>query len=197
MSVTNFLNSKGFTNFEGNIKHCEPKVKDFIDLIKSSDNIHIMEIGFNAGHSAEIILKNNSKANLTSFDLGSHNYVGTAKQYIDNTYPDRHNLIIGNSTQTIPIFIQNNPDKKFDIIFIDGGHDYNIAKADLENCYHLAHKDTIVIIDDTIYTAGWEKNYSIGPTKTWVEHIKEKKIIELNRKDYSPGYGMSWGKYVL
>jgi predicted O-methyltransferase YrrM len=114
-----------------------------------------MEIGFNAGHSAEIFLQNNKDLILTSFDLGIHNYVNTAKEYIDITYPNRHTLILGDSTKTIPIYLENNKDTKFDIIFIDGGHEYEIAKADMENCFHLAHKDTIIVLDDTIFTRGW------------------------------------------
>ena len=154
-----------------------------------------MEIGFNAGHSAEVFLKNNSKLTLTSFDLGSHDYVLTAKEYIDVIYKNRHTLILGDSTITVPKYINDNPNKKFDVIFIDGGHDYSIANADLQNCMNLAHKDTIVIIDDTIYTPGWEHWYTIGPTKTWLEHIANNKIIGINKKDYRHGHGMSWGKY--
>ena len=155
-----------------------------------------MEIGFNAGHSAEVFLKNNSTLTLTSFDLGSHNYVLAAKEYIDLTYPNRHTLIIGDSTITVPKYIKNNKNKKFDIIFIDGGHDYKIANTDLLNCMKLAHKDTIVALDDTMFTKKWEQHYTIGPTKAWTEHLQENKIIELNRKDYTNGLGMSWGKYI-
>jgi predicted O-methyltransferase YrrM len=156
-----------------------------------------MEIGFNAGHSAEIFLKNNKELTLTSFDLGEHDYVNHAKEYIDITYPNRHKLILGDSTKTIPIYLQNNKDQNFDFIFIDGGHDYTIAKADIENCFHFAHKDTIIALDDTIFTNGWEAGYTIGPTKTWLENVEQNKIMELNRKDYCFGRGMSWGKYIL
>jgi len=34
---------------------------------------------------------------------------------------------------------------------IDGGHEYEIAKADMENCFHLSHTHK-----DTIFTNGWE-----------------------------------------
>jgi len=134
---------------------------------------------------------------LTSFDLGEHNYVITAKEYIDATYPNRHTLVLGDSRRTIPIYLENNKHIKFDIIFIDGGHDYQIAKTDLENCFHFAHKDTIVIMDDTIFTYGWEETYTIGPTRTWKENLEENKIIELSRKDYCKGRGMCWGKYIM
>ena len=176
MSITSFLKNKGFNSFEGCSQQIPQQVMDLINLTKKP-NINVMEIGFNAGHSAEVFLKNNKDLTLTSFDLGEHNYVTSAKEYIDVTYPNRHTLILGDSRTTIPIYLQNNKDTKFDIIFIDGGHDYEIAKADMENCFHLAHKDTIVALDDTIFTKGWEKGYTIGPTRTWIEHLQEKKII--------------------
>lgn len=196
MSITTFLNNRGFHSFEGYSQQVSQQVSDLINLT-NKPNINVMEIGFNAGHSAEVFLQNNTELTLTSFDLGEHNYVTTAKEYIDTTYPNRHKLFLGDSRTTIPIYLKNNKDTKFDIIFIDGGHQYEIAKADMENCFHLAHKDTIVVLDDTIFTKGWEKDYTIGPTRTWTEHLQQNKIIELNRKDYCIGRGMSWGKYIL
>jgi predicted O-methyltransferase YrrM len=196
MSITSFLSDRGFYYFEGYSQQVPQQVEDLI-ILTNKPNIKMMEIGFNAGHSAEVFLQNNKELTLTSFDLGEHNYVMTAKEYIDATYPNRHNLILGDSRTTIPNYLENNKDVKFDIIFIDGGHQYEIAKADMENCLHFAHKDTIVILDDTVFTEGWEQFYTIGPTRTWTEQLQENKIIELNRKDYCHGRGMSWGKYIL
>ncbi len=190
--VDKFLKDRGFTELEGNCYSCPLQVEQLRRLTTNSHKV--MEIGFNGGHSAEVFLSN-PQVTLTSFDLGMHNYVYPAKSYIDKMYPNRHTLIIGDSRVTLPEYIKNNT--TFDVIFIDGGHDYDIAKSDLENCFYLSHSDTIVIMDDTVYTVGNEKEYTIGPTKAWIEKLETNKIVELNRIEFSVGIGMSWGKYVL
>jgi len=196
MTLTEYLKSRGIDTFrEGYSQQVDGQVKDLIELTSKPD-INVMEIGFNAGHSAELMLENNKSLKLTSFDLGQYDYVLPGKEYINMTYPDRHKLYLGDSTLTVPAFTKQYPDAKFDVIFIDGGHLYPIAKADIDNCFHLAHKDTIVMLDDTMYTKDWEEGWTTGPTKAWLESIENNQIIELNRKDYMKGRGMSWGTYV-
>jgi hypothetical protein len=195
MSLQQFLFNKGFNNFEG---YCQQLPNQVYDLkrLTSNSNINMMEIGFNAGHSADIFLQNKD-LKLTSFDLGEHKYVSYAKEYIDSTYPDRHTLILGDSTVTVPLYIKDNKDVKFDIIFIDGGHEYNIVKNDMENCMKLAHSDTIVILDDTMFIKEWTEVYTLGPTKIWDEYLEQNKINEINRFHYYVGRGMVYGKYIF
>lgn len=196
MPITEYLNSKGFVKFEGYCQLVNQQVDDLIKLTQNGKK-RVLEIGFNAGHSAEVFLKNNKELELVSFDLGSHEYVKTAKDFIEMTYPGRHTLILGDSKKTVPQYLEENKNVKFDFIFIDGGHDYETAKADIENCFHFAHDYTIVALDDTMFKSEWMKGWNVGPTKVWQEKIAQKKIIEFERKNYEEGIGMSWGKYIM
>ena len=181
---------------EGYSQQVNGQVELFKKLMKNEKITSVLEIGFNGGHSADIFLKENPNVNVTSFDIGLHNYVKTGKEYIDMKFPNRHTLILGNSLETIPKYCENNSDKKFGIIFIDGGHDYKTAIGDLNNCKLLSHKDTIVIMDDTIYRKDWIQNWTIGPTKAWLDGIQQNIITEISREEYSKGRGASWGNYV-
>lgn len=61
----------------------------------------------------------------------------------------------------------------------------------------MAHKDTLVILDDTIFTSGWEEGWTFGPTQVWTEFLNDNKILFSQNKDYSKGLGMAWGKYNI
>ena len=195
-SLQDFLYENNIVCAEGFSQQVPEQIKDLIKLT-SSPNITLLEIGFNAGHSSELFLKNNPLLKVTSFDIGEHEYYKKGKEYIDCLYPERLTLIIGDSTFIIPFYTLSNPGKTFDIIFIDGGHDYHIAYADLMNCRKLAHKDTILILDDTVFTPKYVMSHTLGPTKVWKEAIEQGVITEINHGDYTFGRGMSWGKYVF
>ncbi len=196
MNLMSYLQSRGFNHFEGFSQQIPQQVYMLDKIIKSHNVKTVMEIGFNAGHSAEVILSASPDITLTSFDLGLHDYVSVGKNYIDNNFAFRHRLILGNSLETVPLFTNENPNVKFDLIFIDGGHLYETAKGDLMNCLKLAHDNTIVIVDDVVFTPGWEEEWTTGPTQVWLESINDNTIEEFGRIDFVSGRGMAWGKYL-
>jgi predicted O-methyltransferase YrrM len=114
------------------------------------DDGTICEIGFNAGHSAIAYLSANPKARIISFDIGHHSYTWKALQVLQHYYPDASiQLVIGDSARSVPDFIKLNPHVKCDLIFIDGGHTYEQAMADLKNMKALANpQGHVVVIDD-------------------------------------------------
>lgn len=198
MSLLDYYKSLNITMLEGYSQQVEGQVALLKRLINEPGIKNVMEIGFNAGHSAEIFLSSNSDISLTSFDLGDHHYVKIGKEFIDKNYPNRHTLILGDSNITVPEFINNNPNTKFDLIFIDGGHEYTTAINDIINCKNLAHSNTIVIMDDTIFVnKEFVANWNIGPTRAWTDAINSKYIISKGHEEYDLYRGNSWGKYNL
>jgi len=197
MSIKYYLMSKGLYSFEGFYQQKIEQVIDLTELIYNKPDINVLEIGFNIGFSSELFLNNNDSLTLTSFDLGTHEYNTIAKEYIDSTYPNRHTLILGNPIETIPKFINQNINETFDILFINGCQDYTTTKKYIDDCKNLVNENSIIILDNTIFTEEWETECTIGPTKIWTEYLQENKIVEINRKEYSIGRGMSWGNYVL
>jgi predicted O-methyltransferase YrrM len=152
----------------------------------------ILEIGFNAGHSSKFFLEH-TDATIVSFDLGCHVYTYYSKKIIDSLFPGRHTLILGDSKNSVKMY----PQEIFDLIFIDGGHEYTTAKSDLLNCKKFANQDTLVILDDTVFNSSWEESWTIGPTKVWKESKDKDIILPIDSIDYLPGRGMSWGKFKI
>ena len=177
---------------EGHCGDSEEQKKRLIKIILENNVKNVLEIGFNAGHSSEIFLSQDTE--VTSFDLGCYEYTKIGKKFLDKKFPGKHQLILGNSLETVPKFTS---DKKFDLIFIDGGHQYEIAMSDLLNCKKFSHKKTIIVLDDTISKNEWIEFWNHGPNKVWDEAKNKKIIRELGSEDYKKGKGQSWGYYNL
>ena len=192
------------------------------ELIGKCSPKSIMEIGFNAGHSALLFLAiTPPETKVVSFDLGEYAYVFVAKRYIDSVFPGRHTLVTGDSTITIPKYEEHvahwrkNPDTapplRFDFIFIDGGNQNDIPMKDIINSQRLiAGANTLVAIDDICRVPERHAHYTIEPTKAWAQMVRSGVISEDGFDDYyeimkrdnnSTGdcmaRGMAWGKYCL
>jgi len=143
----------------------------FMDLLISRPQIKIvLEIGFNSGVSAAYFLSSRDDVIVISVDIGEHKYVHDCKRLINEQFPGRHTLLIGDSKKIIPELIklgQIFPD----LIFIDGDHIAPTPLIDARNCLALAHKETILVMDDTNLLNGWA-----GVLEAMCELIKNKEI---------------------
>lgn len=184
------------TGYEGYSQQVPQQVETLGRLFRDHRPHRILEIGFNAGHSAEMFLSVYPDTVLLSFDLGAMPAVSIGKRFIDNRYAGRHALVIGDSTHSVPAFTALTPEAQFDFLFIDGGHSYEVACADIRNCARLAGPGALVAMDDTVFTPGWEQPYTIGPTRAWLNAVREGTVVEYGREDYSIGRGMAWGRYA-
>ena len=119
------------------------KTKNISNLVLNKNIKNVMEIGFNSGFSALLMLLTNPNMHITCFDLGEHAYTLPCYQKLKETFGRRINIIIGDSTQTL----QTHHDI-FDLIHIDGGHTTQVAYSDIVNSHRLSTKGTILIMDD-------------------------------------------------
>ena len=104
----------------------------------------IMEIGFNAGHSCLLMLLSNPNSKITIFDICMHAYTLPCFDYINEQFPNRIEIIKGNSLETVPEY----KDKKFDLLHIDGFHEPRHARQDIVNSRKISKPNGIVILDD-------------------------------------------------
>jgi predicted O-methyltransferase YrrM len=190
MSLNDFLNENGVRELEGNCDNIPAQKQHIAEICWNRRIKNILEIGFNAGHSAEVILSANKEAKLTSFDLNIHSYTSVGKEYIDKKFPGRHVFIAGDSKKTVA-----EHEDKYECFFIDGGHDYETAKADIQNCSRLARPCAMVMMDDVVLPAVEGVEYSKGPTQAWLEAIKEGLITSLCHYKYGDTRGMAVGFY--
>ena len=161
--------------------------------VQRSGARRVAEIGFHAGFSSHAFLSADPDTRVVSFDLGEHRCTKVAKRLIDTRFPTRHTLIYGDSRTTVPGFKAGNPAARFDLVFIDGGHDYEVAKADIINMKPLCTQEAVVIMDDLV---PW-MSYGEGPTQAWGEAIREG--IVRQEELVQDGRKRSWalGRYVL
>lgn len=187
-SLDHFLEINGVPSEKnsGHLWHGDPKAQYFENLIREHSIRRVVEIGFCFGHSSEVFLQASPEIEVLSFDLMSHWYCFTGKQYIDLKYPNRHRLVQGDSTKTVPHYRRKHQNEKFDLILIDGGHSYEVALADLLNMQHFAKEDTILIMDDTEF----------GPVnRAWEKCIADGLVEEFERFS-SCGLGWAAGRYI-
>ena len=174
---------------EGSIITCLGKVEHIKKLLIGKKNL--LQVGFNGGHSADLLLSySDPDSTLVSFDLGEHSYVNMCNSEIEKKFPGRHTLILGDSMKTLPEFTINNM-AKYDFIFVDGGHTYEIASSDFDCALKLGKEGSTIVLDDVIFTKELEASYSKGPTDVWKLNLNLFKNTE--NHEYGWGYGMAWG----
>jgi len=134
----------------------------------------IVEIGFNVGFSSIAFLESGPDVTVVSFELDRRHGVELAKQFVDERYPGRHELIIGNSVETVPAYAESKAGT-FDLAFVDGGHEYEVATADIRNTCRLVRPGGIVVVDDLTPWYTW----GAGPSQAWQEAIDDNLIDPL------------------
>ena len=125
---------------------------NFFTLLKERYVKKMIEIGFNAGHSASIFLHALPKDSIfLPFDLCEHSYTKECHNYLQTKYPQLHPMMEGDSMKTLPAFINQHPSEigTYDVVHVDGGHSQEVCISDLNGAHLLLKPGGILILDDT------------------------------------------------
>jgi len=122
-----------------------PKQQNLFSLGITAKNI--LEIGFNAGHSALLFLMANKTSKIVCFDICHYPYARPCFDYLQSLFGERLELVEGDSTVTVPDYCTKFTGHTFDVVHIDGSNDIQIARQDVENILPVA--TDVVIFDDT------------------------------------------------
>lgn len=147
---------------EGNCFYYHQTLNEFPELYQKQVNLfwcgkqateNICEIGFNAGHSAMLMLlgRDTTPINFTVFDIGHHSYTIPSYEYIKSQFSHvNFEYVQGDSTVTMPNWIDNNPELmyKYEVVHVDGGHSLHCITHDMKNADLLVKKNGIIIVDD-------------------------------------------------
>jgi predicted O-methyltransferase YrrM len=126
------------------------KIYNLHTLAASSHIEKVLEIGFNAGFSALLMLLANPRLQLTAVDIAEHAYTRPCYEVLRQMFGDRIELLVGDSTEVLPRIKSDaaTAAPEYDLIHIDGCHDPSVAHADIVNSYSLSKYGTVLVMDD-------------------------------------------------
>ncbi len=159
INLENIIKSTGAV-LEGNCFYYHQSFTKFPELFNKQCNLaslgeqakKICEIGFNAGHSALLLLGGRNVKEILFFDLGEHKYMKPCYEYIQKAFLGTEmDFVVGDSRISLPKWLAEHPEESetFDLVHVDGGHLEDIYKSDIEVAKKMVKKGGCIIIDDT------------------------------------------------
>jgi predicted O-methyltransferase YrrM len=103
-----------------------------------------LEVGFNAGHSAAIMLLANPRLTIRAFDVGGAAYLRPCLAFLNEVFQQRITLVQGLSQVTLA----EEQSDGYDLVHIDGDHTYDAVSSDLALSLPKCSPGAIVIMDD-------------------------------------------------
>jgi SAM-dependent methyltransferase len=131
---------------------CGPhNIKAFREILEIVKPESILEIGMNVGYSTAMWLELCPKSKIVSIEISEKAETMAAAKILYERYNNRFHCIIGDSSKIRPDELDS---RKYDLIFIDGGHLEENVTADIR----LAHSLNIpwIVLDD------WEPRFGPG-----------------------------------
>lgn len=120
---------------------------NYVMLLNQLAPKNVLEVGFNFGYSASLILDAAPGAKLTSIDLAEHDYTKPSADILRTIYGERLKNVWGDSREVMAALAFSK--RTFDFVVIDGGHSYDIASSDITLGLEMLDTGGIMVVDDT------------------------------------------------
>lgn len=151
-SLLRIMRAHAQTGYCGNVFFHDIADPYFLELVPKQINLfnaaqraaRAAEIGFNAGHSAAIMLLANPDLTLRAFDTCGLAYTRPCLEFLNSVLGGRITLVEGLSQSILPA----DPVTGYDFVHIDADHTYAAVAADLANALPKCVADAIVVMDD-------------------------------------------------
>lgn len=110
---------------------------------------HVLEIGVHGGHSLFIMLLANPKLKITCIDLCEFSHVQDCLLYLSSIFTEcTIQFYKGSSIDILPNITDNLIKNKIDFSHIDGNHDCNIIKMEMDIILNILEKNNFILFDD-------------------------------------------------
>jgi hypothetical protein len=147
--------------------------------------INYLEIGCFEGRSSVFILESFKQSNATLVDPFISNEINLDFLKIENNFIKNISSFkerVKKKKMTSDQFFKNNF-QKYDLIYVDGAHDFESVKKDCQNSFNFLNQNGIMIFDDFLYFLH-KKNINqnvIGAVLPFLrENYNKIKILHLN-----------------
>ena len=141
-----------------------PLIKSYLDQFETPS---ILEIGLDRGITSIPVITHLARTHeaflFFGLDVLIQESLKITLNYIDYSEKQSVRLCQGNSLEVLPKLAAQNV--KFDVLLIDGDHNYYTVTKELEHLDNLTHEKSLVIIDD--YHGRW------GNKDLWYSERKE------------------------
>lgn len=135
-----------------------PFLKQYLNSTLSPDHVpSVLEIGVDRGTTLVPLVVNLIRTRprflFVGIDVLVQEQLLLTVRNIDVTEEQRAYIIQDNSLTILPQLVKSNT--KFDLLLIDGDHNYHTVSSELEYVESLTHPHSIVVVDD--YDGRWSE----------------------------------------
>jgi len=169
------------------LRHTSTYTDPFINKTKNVGNVvlnahvrNVLEIGYNAGFSALLMLISNPNVRVTIYDPQTQWYTPRFVDKMREFFGSRVEWISGDTTDTLP-----GASGEYDLVHIDGVREVDVLENDIVHSYRMSRPGTIMVMDnynDHALRELWDRyihRYALRPLDIHLYETADQDIMQV------------------